>query len=70
MLRRDVNQYRARLEFALKARQSDGRSVGGDLFRVVRAAVRAVVPGRQQAKNLDPLMRQALTAAVRVLRRR
>lgn len=40
-----------------------------DLEKVIRAVVRAVVPGRQQKKNLDPLMEAAEKAATRALRR-
>lgn len=36
----------------------------------IRSAVRAVLPGRQQKKNLDPLMAAAVKAAARTLRRR
>jgi hypothetical protein len=35
----------------------------------IQAAVRAVLPGRQQAKNLEPVMVVARTAALRVLRK-
>ena len=40
-----------------------------DLEKIVRSIVRAVVPGRQQKKNLDPLMELAEKAATRAMRR-
>lgn len=57
-------------------------SVGGDydiqlaqaeaerLYRAFRAAVRAVVPGRQQRGNLEALMHAAHKAAARALKSR
>lgn len=39
-------------------------------FREIRAVVRAVTPGRQQAKNLRPLLDVAVKAAARVIRTR
>jgi hypothetical protein len=42
--------------------------VADDLSRVIRSAVRAVLPGRQQGKNLADAMLKAERAAVRALR--
>jgi hypothetical protein len=42
----------------------------GDLEAAIRSAVRAVLPGRQQQKNLAPLLATALKAARRTLQRR
>lgn len=38
-------------------------------YRTIRASVRAVLPGRQQAGNLIDAMDAAVTAAARVIRR-
>ena len=44
--------------------------MGPVLLKMIRAAVRAALPGRQQQKNLDPAMEAAVKAALRVARRR
>lgn len=41
-----------------------------DVYAELRAAVYAVVPGRQKARNIDRLLDQATTAVCRVIRRR
>jgi hypothetical protein len=40
------------------------------LDAAIRSAVRATIPGRQQKKNLEPLLKTARAAFVRTLRRR
>jgi hypothetical protein len=40
------------------------------LDAALRSAVRATIPGRQQKRNLEPLLKQARAAFVRTLRRR
>lgn len=42
--------------------------VADDLARIIRSAVRAVIPGRQQGKNLADAMLKAERAAVRQLK--
>lgn len=39
-------------------------------YAELRAAVYAVVPGRQKARNIDDLLDKATTAVCRVIRRR
>lgn len=41
-----------------------------DLHAALRSAVRAVLPGRQQKKNLEPSMNLARRAFIRTLKRR
>ena len=41
-----------------------------DLYAVLRAAVYAVVPGRQRAPNIRDHLNEAVKAACRVIRRR
>lgn len=46
----------------------DNRMTAHAFWQVIRASVRATVPGRQQGKNLEPLLEAAVTASVRRLR--
>jgi hypothetical protein len=41
-----------------------------DVDAAIRSAVRAVLPGRQQQRNLEPLVDQARRAFTRTIRRR
>jgi hypothetical protein len=45
-------------------------SLADELDAALRSAVRATIPGRQQKKNLEPLVKTARAAFVRTLRRR
>lgn len=61
----------------LRAAERDGawyEDKGGTFFARhayanIRAAVYAVVPGKQKAANIGPLLDQAVTAVCRVIRR-
>jgi cystathionine beta-lyase family protein involved in aluminum resistance len=46
------------------------RDEAEDLYAVLRAAVYAVVPGRQRAPNIRDHLNEAVKAACRVIRRR
>jgi hypothetical protein len=45
-------------------------SLADELDAALRSAIRATIPGRQQKKNLEPLLKTARAAFVRTLRRR
>lgn len=68
-------RQRERLRTALAARfpgyvESSVRVIADELYRSVRSAVYAVVPGRQRATHLAPAMAKAVKAAVDGMRKR
>jgi hypothetical protein len=58
------------LDAVILARGKEGEIPTRDIDAALRSAVRAVTPGRQQRKNLAPLMELARAAFIRTLRRR
>lgn len=58
------------LNAALRLPIGSERTAGDHVDAAIRSAVRAVLPGRQQQKNLRPLQDAARKAFVRTLRRR
>jgi hypothetical protein len=58
------------LDAVILARGKEGEIPYRDIDAALRSAVRAVTPGRQQKKNLEPLMDAARAAFIRTLRRR
>jgi hypothetical protein len=58
------------LDGVIDARAAEGERPYRDIDAALRSAVRAVTPGRQQKKNLTPLMDAARAAFIRTLRRR
>lgn len=38
------------------------------MYRVIRASVKAALPGRQNAKNVEPALAKAVAAGCRVIR--
>ena len=58
------------LEEALRNASDGSGPPARSVDAALRSAVRAVLPGRQQKRNLDPEMEVARTAFLRTLRRR
>lgn len=54
---------------AMFIEKADAYGTGDLLHRVIQAAVKATVPGRQAKRNIEPTMVLARKAALRALRR-
>ena len=65
-----LESFSVALLAVLEARAKEGEIPTRDIDAALRSAVRAVTPGRQQKKNLTPLMDAARAAFIRTLRRR
>jgi hypothetical protein len=65
-----LQAFTAAVQAVIDARMNEGEYPTRDIDAALRSAVRAVTPGRQQKKNLSPLMDVARAAFIRTLRRR
>ena len=70
MTKTDRERREAQLRVSWQLSQPTTEVSGQVLYQMIRAAVRAALPGRQQARNLDPVLHEACRAGARVLMRR
>ena len=65
-----IEELREALDLVLETDDDIAEGLAIHLHLALKSAVRAVTPGRQQKKNLDPVVHDAQKAFIRTLRRR